>query len=193
MDTTGMAGLRDQLQDRRGRLMGAIRTTVPDDSLRTLLHEVDAALEKFENGTYGLCETCHDAIEPDRLKVNPLLRNCLDHLTRAEQQVLEQDLDLAFQVQSNLLPLQGLNAAGWITAYHYEPAGPVSGDYCDLIIPETGEGELYFFLGDATGKGIAASLLMANLHAIFRSLTATRLPLVQLISQGNRLFCERMW
>jgi serine phosphatase RsbU (regulator of sigma subunit) len=45
------------------------------------------------------------------------------------------------------------------------PAGIVSGDYVDLV---PYRGQLYFMLGDVSGKGIAASMLMAQLHAMFR-------------------------
>jgi sigma-B regulation protein RsbU (phosphoserine phosphatase) len=56
---------------------------------------VDAALKRIELGTFGLCETCHEPIEPDRLIADPLVRFCLDHLTPVEQRALEQDLELA--------------------------------------------------------------------------------------------------
>ena len=181
--------LRDQLLDRRGRLQTAISQSVQTESLHHLLREVDLALEKMNNGTYGLCETCHDSIERNRLAVDPLIRNCIDHLSDAEQRTLERDLDLAYNVQNNLLPRQNLNIEGWTTAYHYEAAGPVSGDYCDLLIP-SGDGSFCFFLGDVTGKGVAASILMAHLHAIFRSLVTASLPIHQMVAQANRLFCE---
>jgi sigma-B regulation protein RsbU (phosphoserine phosphatase) len=48
--------------------------------------------------------------------------------------------------------------------FHYAPAGPVSGDYCDLIECDSG---LLFFFGDVSGKGLAASLLMSHLHGTF--------------------------
>ncbi|MCZ6776825.1 MAG: SpoIIE family protein phosphatase [Ignavibacteria bacterium] len=182
--------LRDQLLDRRGRLQTAISQSVQTESLHHLPREVDLALEKSDNGTYGLCETCHDSIERDRLMVDPLIRNCIDHLSATEQRALERDLDLAYEVQNNLLPKKQLSVQGWSTAYHYEAAGPVSGDYCDLLIPQNGDGSLYFFLGDVSGKGVAASILMAHLHAIFRSLISANLPINQLVAQANRLFCE---
>lgn len=49
---------------------------------------------------------------------------------------------------------------------------------------------MLFLLGDVTGKGVAASLLMAHLHAIFRSLMKAKLTVSQLVEQANRLFCE---
>jgi sigma-B regulation protein RsbU (phosphoserine phosphatase) len=50
--------------------------------------------------------------------------------------------------------------------------------------------DLYFMLGDVSGKGVAASMLMANLHAMFRALVPTGLPLHELVERANRIFCE---
>jgi sigma-B regulation protein RsbU (phosphoserine phosphatase) len=47
-----------------------------------------------------------------------------------------------------------------------------------------------FLFGDISGKGVSASILMASLQAIFRSLHALGLPLGELLERGNRLFCE---
>jgi len=66
-------------------------------------------------------------------------------------------------------------------------AGPVSGDYCDLIRVEDG---FYFFLGDVSGKGVAASILMSQLYALFRTLVAQNPPLDQMLERANRFFCE---
>jgi phosphoserine phosphatase RsbU/P len=78
----------------------------------------------------------------------------------------------------------------WRIHYRYKPAGVVSGDYCDLIPPATRDGKLIFLLGDVTGKGVAASLLMTHLHAMFRSLTGIGLDLDKLLEMANRVFCE---
>jgi sigma-B regulation protein RsbU (phosphoserine phosphatase) len=182
------AALRKQLITRRERLHAAIPTVSNADRARELLREVDSALERMQAGTFGICEACHDAIENDRLLVDPLCRNCLDHLTPAEQRALERDLDLAFQVQRGLLPKVGPRHDDWTLAYHYEPAGPVSGDYCDWISGV--DGAAHFFVGDVTGKGVAASMLMAQLHAIFRSLAAATPSPAELLAKANRIFCE---
>jgi len=180
--------LRDQLQARRQRLREALPRVQKPERLAELLQQVDAALESMDAGTFGLCETCHDPIESDRLLANPLCRHCLDHLSPTEQRALERDLALAFQVQRGLLPQATCAVDGWSVAYHYEPAGSVSGDYCDLIPLE--DDTALFLIGDITGKGIAASMLMAHLHAIFRSLTITRQPVADLVSGANRVFSQ---
>jgi sigma-B regulation protein RsbU (phosphoserine phosphatase) len=45
-------------------------------------------------------------------------------------------------------------------------------------------------LGDVSGKGVAASMLMSHLHATFRSLAEAGLPLDRMVADANRIFCE---
>jgi len=178
-----------QLAARRQRLTTALPEAGDAGAhLSGLLREVDAALERLKGGSYGLCEVCHDSIETERLLADPLLRFCLDHLNPAQQRSLQEDLDLAARIQTGLLPKQNLTSSGWRASYRYQAVGPVSGDYCDLV-PGDG-GALYFILGDVSGKGIAASMLMAHLHAMFRTLISLQLPLSQLVARASRVFCE---
>ena len=181
---------REQLLERRDRLHSAMAVSRQAGSLAALLNEVDSALSRLDEGTYGLCETCHDSVEKTRLLADPLVRYCLDHLTPDQRRVLEDDLDLASQIQRELLPQEDLTLDGWQVAYHYRTLGPVSGDYCDVIKSPEGGKDWFFILGDASGKGVAASMLMAHLHAIFRALVATGLPMRQLVERASRVFCE---
>ena len=121
---------------------------------------------------------------------NPLARLCIDHLTPAQTRELEQDLELAGHVQNELLPPRQLAESGWEIAYHYEPLGAVSGDYCDIVRPAGEARDLVFLLGDISGKGVAASMLMAHLHASMRALVGLGLPLQQVVERANRVFCE---
>src|SRR5581483_8739560 len=181
--------VRQQLETRRERL----RDTLTEGSghpahLHALLHEVDSALDRVANGSYGICEACHDEIETDRLICDPLVRFCLDHLSRQERDALERDLELAANVQKGLLPPCTLERDGWHICYHYEPAGVVSGDYCDVI--DAGRRGLYFMVGDVSGKGVAASMLMAHLHATFRALIQAGIDLKCLLEHASRVFAE---
>lgn len=190
MNTNEALYFREQLTERRQRLERALAHSEPTEGLTQLLEQIDAALHRIEVGTYGLCEACHDPIEHERLLIDPLLRNCLDHLTPREQRALERDLDLAFHIQQGLLPKADIQHGNWVAAYRYEPAGPVSGDYCDVLLPENEKEAMMFFVGDVAGKGVAASILMGHLHAMFRSLATAQLPLNELIARANRIFCE---
>ena len=180
--------LREQLIDRRQRLEGAASAFHRPAELTRLLQEVDAALHRMDLGTYGLCEVCHDPVESERLLADPLTRFCLGDLTPREQRALEEDLELASQIQTGLLPPPTQQIDGWEVSYHYEPAGAVSGDYCDLIRGE--DQSLHFALGDVSGKGVAASMLMAHLNAVFRTLISINLPLEQIMERASRVFCE---
>lgn len=188
MPDPDMLPYQSQLFERRQKLESALGSYPDDRQLKGLLAEVDAALKRLADGRYGLCVVCKDPIEPERLSVNPLEQYCLDHLTPHQQQALEEDLDLARQIQSVLLPPPSYYKDGWTVSYHYEGAGPVSGDYCDLLTDE--EDNFYFLVGDVTGKGIAASMLMAHLHATFRALVSQRLALNTVVERASRIFCE---
>jgi phosphoserine phosphatase RsbU/P len=187
MATTEQTYFRSELQHRHERLTAATQANPADASLKNLLASVDAALSRLQQGTFGICEECHDTIEADRLLCDPLLRFCLDHLSQAEQRALEKDLVLAAGIQKTLLPRQDWAVDGWQTCYHYQPANLVSGDYCDLIENEDG---FLFLLGDVSGKGVAASMLMSHLHATFRTLASQKLPLQNMVQHANRLFAE---
>jgi phosphoserine phosphatase RsbU/P len=187
MASAEMSFLHNQLEERKRRLQTVIETTKNDANLEALLRDVDSALDRFAEGTYGLCDTCHDTIEKDRLLADPLIRYCLDHLTKQQRAALQRDLDLASEVQRRLLPAANLRVDGWETSYHYAPLGPVSGDYCDLY---PYNGQLFFMLGDVAGKGVAASMRMTQLHALFRSLIGMGMPLAEIVGQINCFLCE---
>ena len=187
MATPEQTYLRTELEQRRERLHEALHSPAADASLSELLKAVDTALRRLDQGTFGLCEECHSSIEAERLLANPLVRFCLDHLTSAEQRALESDLSLAARIQRVLLPKPGLAPVGWEVCYHYQPASMVSGDYCDLFEIDDG---LLFMLGDVSGKGVAASMIMSHLHATFRTLAQACLPLERMVQDANRIFCE---
>src|ERR1700759_2494666 len=187
MATAQQAYLRSELERRYARLETALQSSTADRSLSNLLSEVDAALARMDAGTYGMCEACHDPIEADRLLANPLEQFCLDHLTSEERRALESDLLLAARIQQTLLPARDFAPKGWHVRYHYAPARVVSGDYCDVFESKSG---LVFLLGDVSGKGIAASMLMSHLHATFRSLADADLPLDKMVGVANRIFAE---
>lgn len=184
IQVTDLSLLRNQLLIRRQKLEAAAVKSQAANVVQ-LLDEVDRALERIDVGSFGICEVCHGTVEAGRLIADPLTRICLDCLKPEQARALEQDLELAARIQAGLLPKTDFAAPGWNVCYHYQPAGLVSGDYCDLV--HDGK-HLYFMVGDVSGKGVAASMLMANLHAMFRSLIPAGLPLAQLVERANRIF-----
>src|SRR5256712_1998702 len=100
-----------------------------------------------------------------------------------------QDLEIAKQVQARLFPqtlppLKTLEYAGLCIQ-----ARKVGGDYYDFL--DLGQERLGFVIGDISGKGIAAALLMANLQANMRSQCAIAVDQPQrFLRSVNQLFCE---
>jgi sigma-B regulation protein RsbU (phosphoserine phosphatase) len=80
---------------------------------------------------------------------------------------LKEEMGLAREIQKNLLPKTQPQVPGYDIYGITVPAKEVGGDYYDFF-PLPGN-KLAIFLGDISGKGIPASLLMANLQGILRS------------------------
>jgi phosphoserine phosphatase RsbU/P len=186
MQQTAADVLRRQLEDRKTRLNATLAREGPDAELVRLLRQVDSVLGRLGSDDYGRCLICDGRMDDEDMRMNPLLEYCLCNLTPEQQRALQNDLELARRIQGALLPDPDLAEAGWEAAYRYEPAGVVSGDYCDLWL-RPGDGEsVYFAVGDVSGKGIAASLLMAHLQSAFRSLLGAGVPLADLAVRVNR-------
>lgn len=187
-ETAYLNQIREQLLVRRQNLESAL-TKHETKQMLHLLHDVDEALAKLEHGSFGVCQNCHESIEVDRVMADPLVTFCLGCLTPAQRRGLEHDLSLAARMQTELLPSGNVAIAdGWETAYHFQPARIVSGDYFDLICD--GKGGMFFVVADVAGKGISAAMLTASLRAVFRALIPTADCVGVLLEQANRLFCE---
>jgi sigma-B regulation protein RsbU (phosphoserine phosphatase) len=132
--------------------------------LDSVANQAGGALENI-----GLAESMAESLEAER---------------RARQ-----EMDIARQVQSKLLPqkapvLKTLDYAGACIQ-----ARAVGGDYYDFL--DLGEGRVGFVLADVAGKGISAALLMANLQAHLRSQSAiVSRDFSQTLERVNRMFFE---
>lgn len=87
----------------------------------------------------------------------------------AEEQALklmQEEMKLAYKIQMDLLPKEAPRLAGYDIAGVSLPAKAVGGDYFDFI--HLKDHALAFCLGDVSGKGMPAALLMANLQATLR-------------------------
>ncbi len=102
-----------------------------------------------------------------------------------EAQRVRRELELAAEIQRNLLPpkrpdpfpVQGMNI----------PARTVSGDFFDILPLD---GRFAFCLGDVSGKGINAALLMAKTASLYRCLAKTIPRPGELLRQLNDEICE---
>jgi sigma-B regulation protein RsbU (phosphoserine phosphatase) len=97
---------------------------------------------------------------------NKLLEQAVERSTAALAQQ-EQELVRACEIQSGLLPKVLPQHPNLELAGAWQPARTVGGDYFDVV--QLDEDRLGICVGDVSGKGLTASLLMANLQAAFRA------------------------
>ena len=188
--------VKGELLDRRHILQATIAELGRGElreaaDLTRLLVEVDNALERLDTDAFARCRLCGDAMDDEEMLENPMRQFCLCDLSPPERAALQRDLDLAWSVQASLLPAPSLTFSGWQTHYRFLPAGPVSGDYCDLITHEAEGGWLYFLLGDVSGKGVAASYVMAHLSALVRRTLDSPVSVECLMETVNRHLSDR--
>ena len=91
------------------------------------------------------------------------VENAQLHETALREQAIKRELAVAHEVQRGFLPAASPNLAGYDFFEFYESANALGGDYYDYV--ELSGGRLAVVLGDVSGKGISASLLMAKLSA----------------------------
>ncbi len=108
-----------------------------------------------------------------------------------EKGLLDETLKLAQAIQMRMLPQEVPEAtadSSFDIAAQIRPARQVGGDFYDFYAAP--DGKLYFCIGDVSGKGIPAALMMAVSRALFRSfILAGRTP-AAMMSAVNRQLCD---
>jgi len=83
------------------------------------------------------------------------------------RQAFEQELRVARRIQQALLPKDLPRPDGWELTAYYQPAREVGGDFYDFL--ELEDGRVGLVVGDATGHGVPAALVMANTQSVLRA------------------------
>jgi len=112
------------------------------------------------------------------------LENARLHLEALEKERLERELDLAADIQRQLLPDQLPQVAGFEFAGWSRPARHVGGDYYD--VRRVDDGGVHLVLADVSGKGMPAALLVSTLHSALRLLAGSRSFDEELVGHLNR-------
>ena len=109
---------------------------------------------------------------------------------RFQQERLERELQLAMEIQQRFQP----TAPPIVQGYEFQgisfPCYEIGGDYYDFI--QRDDGRLVIALGDVSGKGTAAALLMSSLHAAIHAQTGSHDTLVETISAVNRYLADNI-
>jgi sigma-B regulation protein RsbU (phosphoserine phosphatase) len=117
---------------------------------------------------------------------NKLLEQAVERSTAALAQQ-EQELVRACEIQSGLLPKVLPQHPNLELAGAWQPARTVGGDYFDVV--QLDEDRLGICVGDVSGKGLTASLLMANLQAAFRAYATPEATPAAVCAKLNAFVC----
>jgi sigma-B regulation protein RsbU (phosphoserine phosphatase) len=101
---------------------------------------------------------------------------------------MQKEMQMAYSIQINLLPKENPMLPHYEIAGVSVPAQVVGGDYFDFI--PINANRLAVCLGDVSGKGLSAALLMANLQATIRGQTLLNPPPKDCLCRSNRLLFQ---
>lgn len=109
---------------------------------------------------------------------------------RLQQERLERELALAMEIQQRFQPAAPPHVPGYELQGISFPCYEIGGDYYDFI--KRDDGRLVIALGDVSGKGTAAALLMSSLHAAIHAQSGSHDSLVATISAVNRYLADNI-
>jgi serine phosphatase RsbU (regulator of sigma subunit) len=111
----------------------------------------------------------------------------LERETRGRERV-EQELRVARRIQQALLPQTIPQLDGWRIVRHYQPAREVGGDFYDFLL--LADGNVGLVIGDVSGKGVPAAVLMANTQSVLRTVAQRRgSGPGQMLAEANEVLC----
>ncbi|NLF72534.1 MAG: SpoIIE family protein phosphatase [Candidatus Anammoximicrobium sp.] len=174
---TGNAIMSDQaltisapLSDLEGKPLGAIQL----DAL--------ASQQVFQREDLELLATV-------AFQVSFVVENAMLHEAALRERALETELKLAQEIQVELLPSEAPQIDGYEFFDYYAPAKYVGGDYYDYLPLD--DDRLALVVGDVSGKGVPAALLMVKVASELEASLATERDPVAALNSVNRRFSRR--
>jgi serine phosphatase RsbU (regulator of sigma subunit)/pSer/pThr/pTyr-binding forkhead associated (FHA) protein len=177
------------------RLMSSTMTL---QGIRSVLAVPLGVGEKVFGIIYADSPIAEGRFTEDHLKVLTTLASVaairVENARLIEEQIdrerLEQELQLASEIQQRFQPTQAPNVPGYELQGISFPCYEIGGDYYDFI--ERADGRMIVTLGDVSGKGTAAALLMSSLHAAVHAQASSHSSLSETISAVNNYLAENI-
>lgn len=107
-----------------------------------------------------------------------------------QKRIMDEELKTASGIQRRLLPAAPSNVPGFTFVGRNQPCRTVSGDYYDFAVRP--DGRVYFVIGDVSGKGVTAGLMMAGLQVAFRIFSKSDPDPATLVTQLNLALKENL-
>jgi serine phosphatase RsbU (regulator of sigma subunit)/predicted ester cyclase len=118
------------------------------------------------------------------LDVDDLMERLVEQEERKRERV-QQELQVARRIQQASLPKEVPTPEGWQISPFYQPAREVGGDFYDFHL--LAEGRVGLVVGDATGKGVPAALVMSSTRSMLRALARASNSPGKVLEQVNDL------
>jgi sigma-B regulation protein RsbU (phosphoserine phosphatase) len=173
-------------EDKQQVQLGPVDETAVEEHLNV----INESLGKIEEGTFGICEICHEPVDDELLMMDYTTTVCLGHYTEEELRQLENELELSQVVQRSLLPQQSPTIPGMSIAGFSRPAQIVSGDYFDFI--QFKDGTHGIVMADVSGHGVSAGMLMTSLQTAFHTLVPESNSPLNVLERINRLYIHNI-
>jgi serine phosphatase RsbU (regulator of sigma subunit)/predicted ester cyclase len=140
----------------RGEFMGFAPTGKEHQASALVIHRIEGGkiAEEWREGS-GLLELTRRRLEKEI----------------SERERIEQELQVARRIQQASLPKEVPALEGWQISPFYQPAREVGGDFYDFHL--LSEGRLGLVVGDATGKGVPAALVMSTTCGMLQAVSKT--------------------
>lgn len=117
--------------------------------------------------------------------------NALHHGDIVEKERLDEELKLGREIQMNLLPKQIPEVPNLLLEGLMIPAKEIGGDYYDFIaLPD--KNEIAVIIGDVSGKGVGAGLLMSMVKATINAFSQEGVPPKQILLRTNSFLCQHL-
>lgn len=183
--------------------VGAVFGVLTTRGLVRRIHRLVTATAQFAHGDYTqrVASTKQDEVGQLEQQFNSMAEQLVESMeqrqTLIEQQArmeerarIEQELHTAQYMQRALLPKEVPLLPGWQLAPFYRPAREVGGDFYDFLPFE--DGQLGIIIGDVTGKGVPAALVMATTCTMLRTAAQGTSSPGEVLARVNDLLCARI-
>jgi serine phosphatase RsbU (regulator of sigma subunit) len=188
------------LINRAGLRTASIRSLGPahlwemsHDEFDDLLHRQPSMAFELINVLSERLTTAHDSTIQDLQEKNLELTKAYDELKSAQAQIiekerLERELQVAFEIQTSILPQTLPDLAGYDFGALMVPARAVGGDFYDIITLSSNK--VGIIIGDVADKGVPSAIFMAQTHALLYAMATRNATPTRVLQRVNQLLIK---
>lgn len=188
------------LINRAGLRTASVRSVGPahlwemsHDEFDSLLHRQPIMAFELVNVLSQRLTSAHDSTIVDLQKKNRQLTQAYDELKAAQEQIiekerLEKELQVAFEIQTSILPQKLPHLNGYEFGALMVPARAVGGDFYDIIL--LSPNKVGIVVGDVADKGVPSAIFMAQTHALIYAMAKRSATPAEVLLEVNQLLTK---